>query len=104
VPQPSLVEPLRRWDPEQVGGYVLIGRLGAGAMGQVYLGRSPAGRLVAVKTIKAELAEEPVRVHEHRPAGLAGRYGASGSRAGSLALASLRPPARIAWRGPSSNR
>jgi Protein kinase domain len=59
VPQPALVEPLRRWDPEQVGGYVLIGRLGAGAMGQVYLGRSAAGRLVAVKTIKSELAEEP---------------------------------------------
>ena len=59
MPQPPLVEPLRRWDPEHVGGYVLIGRLGAGAMGQVYLGRSPAGRLVAVKTIKAELAEEP---------------------------------------------
>src|SRR5215469_3890507 len=59
VPQPALVEPLRRWDPEQVGGYVLVGRLGAGAMGQVYLGRSAAGRLVAIKTIKAELAEEP---------------------------------------------
>jgi hypothetical protein len=59
VPQSALVEPLRRWDPEQVGGYVLIGRLGAGAMGQVYLGRSAAGRLVAVKTIKSELAEEP---------------------------------------------
>jgi Protein kinase domain len=59
VPQASLVEPLRRWDPEQVGGYVLIGRLGSGAMGQVYLGRSAAGRLVAVKTIKPELAEEP---------------------------------------------
>jgi hypothetical protein len=38
---------------------VLIGRLGAGAMGRVYLGRSAAGRLVAVKMIKAELAEEP---------------------------------------------
>ncbi len=59
VPQPALVEPLRRWDPEQVGGYTLLGRLGAGAMGQVYLGRSAAGRLVAVKTIKAELADEP---------------------------------------------
>ncbi|MGO8957053.1 MAG: protein kinase domain-containing protein [Streptosporangiaceae bacterium] len=57
--QAVLVEPLRRWDPEQVGGYVVIGRLGAGAMGQVYLGRSAAGRLVAIKTIKAELAEEP---------------------------------------------
>lgn len=59
VPQPALVEPLRRWDPEHVGGYTLLGRLGAGAMGQVYLGRSAAGRLVAVKTIKAELADEP---------------------------------------------
>jgi serine/threonine protein kinase len=59
LPQQPLVEPLRRWDPEMVGGYVLIGRLGAGAMGQVYLARSAAGRLVAVKTIKTELAEEP---------------------------------------------
>ena len=56
---PALVEPLRRWDPEQIGGYVLAGRLGAGAMGQVYLGLSASGRLVAVKTIKIELAEEP---------------------------------------------
>jgi Protein kinase domain len=55
----ALVEPLRRWDPVQVGGYILIGRLGAGAMGQVYLGRSAAGRLVAVKTIKVEYADEP---------------------------------------------
>ena len=59
MPQPALTEPLRRWDPEQIGGYVLIGRLGAGAMGQVYLGLSAAGRMVAVKTIKIELAEEP---------------------------------------------
>src|SRR5260370_42201178 len=59
APQPALVEPLRRWDPEQIDGYVLIGRLGAGAMGRVYLGRSAAGRLVAVKTIKIELADEP---------------------------------------------
>ena len=58
MPQPAL-EPLRRRDPEQIGGYVLVGRLGAGAMGRVYLGRSAAGRLVAVKTIKVELAEEP---------------------------------------------
>ena len=55
--QPTL-ESLRRWEPEQIGPYTLLGRLGAGAMGQVYLGRSTAGRLVAVKTIKIELAEE----------------------------------------------
>jgi serine/threonine protein kinase len=49
---------LRRWDPERIGPFVVLGRLGAGSMGQVYLGRSAAGRLVAVKTIKVELAEE----------------------------------------------
>ena len=59
MPQAALTEPLRRWDPEQIGGYALVGRLGAGAMGQVYLGRSASGRLVAVKTIKIEFADEP---------------------------------------------
>jgi serine/threonine protein kinase len=57
VSQPTL-GPLRRWDPEQIGPFTVLGRLGAGAMGQVYLGRSTAGRLVAVKTIKIEFAEE----------------------------------------------
>src|SRR5215831_4628313 len=51
-------EPLRRWDPERIGPYVVLGRLGSGSMGQVYLGRSASGRLVAVKTIRVELAEE----------------------------------------------
>jgi len=55
----SIVRPLRRWDPERIGPYTIIGRLGAGAMGRVYLARSAAGRLVAVKTIRIELAEEP---------------------------------------------
>jgi serine/threonine protein kinase len=49
---------VRHWDPDRIGPYAIITRLGAGAMGQVYLGRSTAGRLVAVKTIKPELAEE----------------------------------------------
>jgi hypothetical protein len=57
VVRPAL-GPLRRWDPERIGPYLLLGRLGAGAMGQVFLGRSTAGRLVAVKTIKIEFAEE----------------------------------------------
>jgi len=55
----SIVRPLRRWDPERIGPYTIVGRLGAGAMGQVFLARSAAGRLVAVKTIRVELAEEP---------------------------------------------
>jgi serine/threonine protein kinase len=49
---------LRRGDPRQIGPYVILGRLGAGSMGRVYLGRSAAGRLVAVKTIRADLADE----------------------------------------------
>ena len=56
--EPRDWETLRRWDPERIGPYVVLGRLGSGSMGQVYLGRSAAGRLVAVKTIRPELAEE----------------------------------------------
>jgi hypothetical protein len=41
VAEPALV-PLRRWDPERIGPYVLLGRLGAGRSGQVFLG-STAG-------------------------------------------------------------
>jgi serine/threonine protein kinase len=55
----SIAASLRRWDPERIGSYAIIGRLGAGAMGQVYLARSAAGRLVAIKTIRVDLAEEP---------------------------------------------
>jgi serine/threonine protein kinase len=50
---------LQAGDPPQVGPYLLLGRLGAGGMGQVFLGRSPGGRLVAVKVIRAELAGDP---------------------------------------------
>jgi len=39
-----------------MGPYVLIARLGAGGMGQVFLGRTRGGRTVAVKVVKAELA------------------------------------------------
>jgi len=46
-------------DPRLIGPYRLIGRLGAGGMGRVFLGVSAAGRPVAVKIIHAELAADP---------------------------------------------
>lgn len=42
-----------------MGRYQLLGKLGRGGMGQVYLGRSPGGRQVAVKLIRPELASDP---------------------------------------------
>ncbi|MGW0661945.1 serine/threonine-protein kinase [Streptodolium elevatio] len=46
-------------DPQRVGPYQIVGRLGSGGMGWVYLGRSPTGRMVAVKVVRPELAMEP---------------------------------------------
>jgi serine/threonine protein kinase len=54
-----MVGELQPGDPRSVGPYGLLGRLGAGGMGQVFLGRSRGGRLVAVKVIRPELAGEP---------------------------------------------
>jgi predicted Ser/Thr protein kinase len=48
--------PLRRGDPQRVGRYRLLSRLGSGGMGVVYLGRSGDGTLVAVKLVHAHLA------------------------------------------------
>jgi serine/threonine protein kinase len=53
------MEPLAEGDPGRVGAYRLQARLGAGGMGRVFLGRSPAGRAVAVKVVHAELARGP---------------------------------------------
>ncbi|TWF94016.1 serine/threonine-protein kinase [Saccharopolyspora dendranthemae] len=53
------MQPLLASDPTRVGDYRLLARLGRGAMGGVYLGRSRGGRVVAVKVIRADLAEDP---------------------------------------------
>ncbi|MGW4824532.1 protein kinase domain-containing protein [Streptomyces sp. NPDC004227] len=52
------MRPLSTGDPESMGGYTLLGRLGAGGMGVVYLGVSASGRQVAVKLVHGPYAQE----------------------------------------------
>ena len=54
-----MVGVLQPADPRLIGPYQLLGRLGAGGMGRVFLGMSAAGRPVAVKIVHAELAADP---------------------------------------------
>ncbi|GAB2866625.1 hypothetical protein GCM10022221_78990 [Actinocorallia aurea] len=48
---------LRPGDPERLGGHTLLGRIGEGGQGTVYLGRGPHGD-VAVKLLHAQLSDD----------------------------------------------
>ena len=49
---------LQSGDPSRVGEYRLVGRLGAGGMGVVYVAQNARGAPVAVKTIRRELLSD----------------------------------------------
>ncbi|WP_431043514.1 serine/threonine-protein kinase [Streptomyces sp. P1-3] len=53
-------------DPRTLGSYRLLGRLGAGGMGRVYLARSDRGRTVAVKLVHPDLAGQESFRHRFR--------------------------------------
>ena len=54
-----MLQELRPTDPRLIGPYRLVGQLGDGGMGRVFLGRSAGGRPVAVKVIRSDLAADP---------------------------------------------
>jgi hypothetical protein len=53
------LRPLADSDPRQLGRFRVVGLLGEGGMGRVFLGSSPGGWAVAIKVIHAGLAADP---------------------------------------------
>lgn len=70
------MEPLGPDDPQIMGAYRLLGRLGSGGMGRVFVGRSAGGRTVAVKVVHAHFAlDEEFRARFRREVDAARRVG-----------------------------
>ncbi|MFI5630726.1 protein kinase [Streptomyces sp. NPDC051664] len=71
------MQPLEAGEPLTIGAYRLLGRLGAGGMGRVYLGRSAGGRTVAVKVVHPHFAlDEQFRARFRLEVDAARRVGA----------------------------
>src|SRR2546421_10779958 len=75
---------LQPGDPQRIGPYVLLGRLGSGGMGPVYFARSPGGRMVAVQGLPPDPAGGAGLPARFRRAGSAPRNG------GALCTAAVR--------------
>ncbi|MFD4376058.1 serine/threonine-protein kinase [Streptomyces sp. NPDC058486] len=74
------MEPLNAEDPVSIGPFRIVGRLGVGGMGRVFLARSAGGRTVAVKVVHAELAaQEEFRRRFAREVEALERVGGSGT-------------------------
>ncbi|MEU0086870.1 protein kinase [Streptomyces sp. NPDC006274] len=70
------MQPLDPGEPRSIGAYRLLGRLGAGGMGRVYLGRSAGGRTVAVKVVHPHFAlDDEFRARFRREVEAARRVG-----------------------------
>ncbi|MEU4835857.1 protein kinase [Streptosporangium sp. NPDC023615] len=54
-----MAEPLTPEDPRHLGAFEVLGRLGTGSQGTVYLGRGPQGEQVAVKLLHHGAAGDP---------------------------------------------
>jgi uncharacterized RDD family membrane protein YckC len=70
TPPPDLASPQVNSDPDWVGDYRILRRLGTGGMGAVYEAEdSHSGRKVAVKLIKPQLASSDGAIHRFRQEG-----------------------------------
>ncbi|MEV6838095.1 serine/threonine-protein kinase [Streptomyces sp. NPDC051133] len=88
------MQPLEVDEPATVGPYRLLGRLGSGGMGRVYLGRSTGGRTVAVKIVHPHFAlDEEFRARFRREVEAARRVGG----AWTAPVLDADPDARVPW-------
>ncbi|MDN3024826.1 serine/threonine-protein kinase [Streptomyces sp. S.PB5] len=88
------MQPLGVDEPTVVGPYRLLGRLGSGGMGRVYLGRSAGGRTVAVKIVHPHFAlDEEFRARFRREVEAARRVGA----AWTAPVLDADPEAPVPW-------
>ncbi|MEV7991450.1 serine/threonine-protein kinase [Streptomyces sp. NPDC086077] len=88
------MQPLGVDEPTAIGPYRLLGRLGSGGMGRVYLGRSAGGRTVAVKIVHPHLAlDEEFRARFRREVEAARRVGG----AWTAPVLDADPQAPVPW-------
>ncbi|MGP9019309.1 serine/threonine-protein kinase [Streptomyces sp. BR1] len=88
------MQPLEADEPRTIGAYRLLGRLGAGGMGRVYLGRSAGGRTVAVKVVHPHFAlDEQFRARFRHEVEAARRVGG----AWTAPVLDADPEAAVPW-------